>query len=87
MEDYALINANLQAENTALKNTVAQLQTTIEELQARLAQNSTNSSRPPASDGLQKKTIKPALTKQVGKNQVDNPATPVRPFALSSNPI
>ena len=67
MEDFALTNANLQAENTALKATVAQLQAMIEELQARLAQNSTNSSKPPASDGFQKKTIKPALTKQEGR--------------------
>ena len=67
MEDYALIIANLQAENTALKATVAQLQAMIEELQARLAQNSANSSKPPSSDGFQKKTIKPALTKEEGR--------------------
>lgn len=47
----------LRAENTALKATIA-------DLQAKLAQNSTNSSKPPASDGLAKKPgIKPALTK------------------------
>ena len=67
MEDYVLIIGTLQAENTALKVTVAQLQAMIEELQARLAQNSTNSSKPPASDGFQKKTIKPALTREKGR--------------------
>lgn len=86
MEDYALINANLQAENTALKTIVAQLQAVIEELQARLAQNSTNSSKPPASEGLQKKTIKPALTKQVGKKPGGQPGHPGQTLRFVEQP-
>jgi transposase len=50
-----------------LEQLIAQLQAENAELKARLAQNSTNSSKPPASDGFQKKTIKPALPKQPGR--------------------
>ena len=81
--DLEALIGQLQAENR-------QLRAEIEELRARLAQSSTNSSRPPAADGLQKKTIKPALIKQAGKNQADSPdspASPVKPFFSPSNPI
>lgn len=86
MEDYAFIIATLQAENTALKATVAQMQAMIEELQARLAQNSANSSKPPSSDGLQKKTIKPALTKQVGKKPGGQPGHPGKTLRFVEQP-
>lgn len=52
---------SLQAENTTLKATIAQLQ-------ARLNQNSTNSRKPPATDGLAKKAvIKPAFNNQTDR--------------------
>jgi transposase len=51
----------------ALEVKIALLVSENEDLKARLAQNSTNSSKPPASDGLHKKTIKPALPKETGR--------------------
>lgn len=63
----ALINS-LLAEVQRLKDRVQELETENAELKIRLAQHSTNSHKPPSSDGLAKKpTIKPALAKQVGK--------------------
>lgn len=47
---------------------IEQLEAENAELRLRLAQNSTNSSKPPSSDGLAKKPVlKPALPKQAGK--------------------
>lgn len=68
-----------QAENIQLRAENA-------EIRAQLVQNSTNSTRLPAADGIQKKTIKPPLYNSV-INQADNPAFPVRCFALWSNLI
>lgn len=52
---------SLQTENTTLKATIA-------ELQARIGLNSTNSHKPPTTDGLAKKpAIKPAFSKELGK--------------------
>jgi transposase len=47
-------NAALRAENVALKGRVAALQQRVDELERRLGLNSSNSSKPPASDGLKK---------------------------------
>jgi len=47
-------NAALRAENVALKARVAALQERVGELERRLGLNSTNSSKPPSSDGLKK---------------------------------
>jgi transposase len=47
-------NAALRAENVALKGRVAALEERVGELERRLGLNSTNSSKPPASDGLKK---------------------------------
>ena len=59
---------SLMAEIQRLKVRVDELETENAELRTRLAQNSTNSSKPPSSDGLAKKPIiKPALPKQGGK--------------------
>ena len=41
----------------------------IKELESRLDQNSNNSNRPPSSDGLKKRTIKPAFPRKKGKKQ------------------
>lgn len=49
---------------------IGQLRAENEELRARLTKNSTNSHKPPSSEGLLKKpTIKPALPKEAGKKQ------------------
>src|SRR5215831_14598404 len=47
-------NAALRAENVALNARVAALQERVGELERRLGLNSTNSSKPPSSDGLKK---------------------------------
>lgn len=53
-------NISLKSENTALKAEIV-------ELRHRLNQNSQNSNKPPSSDGLAKKTTKPALPKGTSK--------------------
>ena len=77
--DLEALIGQLQAENR-------QLRAEIEELRARLAQNSTNSSRPPAADGLQKKTIKPALIKQAGKKPGGQPGHPGKTLLFAEQP-
>lgn len=69
----------LQADNQQLRLENA-------ELKARLAQNSTNSHQPPASDGPTKKTIKPALTKALGKKQGGQPGHPGRTLQMIVSP-
>lgn len=48
-------NAELKKENAALKAIIVKLNFKIEELERRLGLNSSNSSKPPSSDGLRKK--------------------------------
>ena len=63
----ALVHS-LLAEVERLKARIRDLETQNSELRTRLAQNSANSHKSPASDGYQKKPlIKPALPKQPGK--------------------
>src|SRR5437660_2582258 len=47
-------NAALRVENTALKELIAGMQARIAELERRLGLNSSNSGKPPSSDGLRK---------------------------------
>src|SRR5690348_9992880 len=47
--------AELEAENAALRERVELLAARVEELRARLAKDSRNSSKPPTSDGLKRK--------------------------------
>ena len=69
-----------QAEITALK-------AVIDDLTARLAQNSTNSHQPPSSDGLAKKPIiKPALPKVAGKKVGGQPGHPGKTLHLLEQP-
>ncbi len=71
-----LVNTLLD-EVQRLKVRVHELETENAELKARLAQNSTNSSKPPSSDGLAKKPIiKPALPKVPGKKPGGQPGHP-----------
>jgi transposase len=57
--------AELESENAALRERVELLAARVQELQARLAKDSRNSSKPPSSDGLARKTK--SLRKPSGK--------------------
>src|SRR5437660_1624409 len=48
--------AELEAENAALREQVRALLACVQELEARLAKDSHNSSKPPSSDGMRRKT-------------------------------
>jgi transposase len=50
------VNVLLKAENAALREHVLLLTMQVQDLQARLAKDSHNSSKPPSSDGLARKT-------------------------------
>jgi transposase len=63
-------NARLRAENAALKETIAVLLARVAELERRLGLNSSNSGRPPSSDGLHKPKREPrtrSLRERSGK--------------------
>lgn len=60
--------AELEAENAALREQVRELAAQVQVLQARLAQDSHNSGKPPASDGLARKGAKTrSLRRRSGK--------------------
>jgi transposase len=61
-----------------LEAQVRQLRQQVKELQARLALNSTNSSQPPASDGLAKPAPKSLRTK-TGRRPGGQPGHPMGP--------
>src|ERR671921_1401901 len=63
-------NARLRAENAALKETIAVLLARVAELERRLGLNSSNSGKPPSSDGLHKPRREPrtrSLRERSGK--------------------
>src|SRR3954466_12893596 len=63
-------NARLRAENAALQETIAVLLARVAELERRLDLNSSNSGKPPSSDGLQKPKREPrtrSLRERSGK--------------------
>ena len=62
-------NAELRAENAELRAAVAKLTELVRELQARLDQDSSNSSRPPSSDPPWKKPERKAKKKEKGKRK------------------
>ena len=59
--------ATLRAENAALKETIAALQARIAEFERRLGLNSSNSGKPPSSDGLKKPPRVSSLREPSGK--------------------
>ena len=58
-------NVLLKAENAALREQVSLLVAQVQDLQARLAKDSHNSSKPPSSDGFGRKTM--SLRRRSGK--------------------
>jgi transposase len=59
--------AVLRAENAALREQNASLLERVQDLEARLAKDSHNSSKPPSSDGLAHKTQTRSLRRKSGK--------------------
>lgn len=78
--------AELKALNLSLQAEIQRLRAENEELKARLAQNSTNSHKPPAWDGLTKKAIKPAFTNDKAKKQGGQPNHPGKTLLMSPTP-
>lgn len=87
MEDLKALISSLLAESQRLKDRVQELEIENAELKRQLSQNSTNSHKPPSSDGLTKKpTIKPALPKQAGKKPGGQPGHPGQTLRFVEQP-
>src|ERR1700676_5775791 len=67
------IIAALREQNTAQQALIAQLQERIAELERRLGLNSSNSSKPPSSDGLKKPVRVSSLRESSGKKSGAQP--------------
>lgn len=68
MKDYEQIISTLLAKIAELEKVVAEQAARIAELEKRLNKNSSNSSKPPSSDGL-KKPVRTSSLREQGKNQ------------------
>lgn len=87
MEALQDIILQQQAIIQALEGKIVALMAEIEELKARLAQNSTNSHKPPSADGAAKKPlIKPALPKLEGRQKGGQPGHPGHTLKLVATP-
>jgi len=79
--------AQLKALILAQQEEITALKAVIADLTARLTLNSTNSHKPPSSDGLAKKPlIKPALPKEAGKKVGGQPGHPGKTLQLVERP-
>lgn len=78
--------AELKALIVSLQAEIQRLRVENEELKTRLAQNSTNSHKPPASDGLVKKAIKPAFPSDKTKKQGGQPGHPGKTLLMIPTP-
>ncbi len=76
--------AALRAENTALREQVQALLARVQELEGRLAKDSHNSSKPPSSDGLGRKTK--SLREKSGKHRGGQPGHPGHQVSLVATP-
>jgi transposase len=63
----------LRAENAQLRDTVARLMARVEELERQLGLNSSNSGKPPSSDGLKKPSRTLSLRERSGKSSGGQP--------------
>lgn len=83
---YGLLQ-QMQRTIDALSVQVAQLSERIKQLEARLAQDSHNSSKPPSSDGLSKPTPNPrSLRQQTGRPSGGQPGHPGRTLQMAEHP-
>ena len=80
LEDLLALVAALEAENAALKARLA-------ELERRLGLNSSNSGKPPSSDGLTKPARARSLRTGPARNRAGRRATKARPCGRSLNPM
>ena len=78
-------NAELRAHLAARDELIASLQARVEELEARLRMDSTNSSRPPSSDGYAKKPNR-AQRRAEGRSQGKQPGAPGSHLARVATP-
>src|SRR5438045_71268 len=86
-------NAQLKAENAQIREqlaaseaTLAQLVGRLQELEARLAQDSHNSSKPPSSDGFVRSPKKRSLRKPSGKKPGGQPGHDGHALSQVENP-
>ena len=82
-------NARLRAENAALQETIAVLLARVAELERRLGLNSSNSGKPPSSDGLHKPSgsrARAVCASRPASRPAGRRATRARRCARSPNP-
>jgi hypothetical protein len=77
-------NAMLRGENAALREQVRTLLAEVQELRGQLAKDSHNSSKPPSSDGLARKTK--SLRHKSGKKPGGQPGHPGHQVRLVETP-
>lgn len=78
--------AELKALIISLQAEIKRLRAENEELKTRLAQNANNSHKPPASDGLAKKAIKPAFPGDKSKKQGGQLGHPGKTLLMTHSP-
>ncbi len=79
-------NARLEAELTRLQAENARLQAENAELRRRLGLNSTNSHKPPSSNGYRKKRVQPALPRGEKRPSGEQPRQKGRTLRMVENP-
>lgn len=77
---------NLPNDIPSCHQVILDLQAKIEELESRLNKNSSNSNKPPSSDGLAKPKIQPAFPRKKGKKAGGQPGHKGKTLELSTTP-